>query len=243
MNEYDSDYVGQTLVNLGFIPTNAPKNADLILINTCMVRAKAEQKAVSLIGRMIPLKKRNPDLILGITGCMAQHEGSNLMKRFPDLDLVLGTREIYRFKDIVNRIYSDREKVVCSAMDLKTFPPVNTDNYFKGRVKSYIPIMQGCNNYCTYCIVPYVRGREISRSPGDILHEARLLVSQGVKEITLLGQNVNSYCWREKTLTTFPRLLRKLNELEGLARIRFTTSHPKDISDELIRCYGDLNNL
>ena len=243
MNEYDSDYLGQTLVNSGFIPTKSPKNADLILINTCTIRAKAEQKAFSLIGRMIPLKKRNPGLILGITGCIAQQEGSNLMKRFPDLDLVLGTREIFRFKEIVNRIYVNREKVVCTDIDLKTLPPVNTNSYFMNRVKSYISIMQGCNNFCSYCIVPYVRGREISRSPDDILQEAKHLVSQGVKEITLLGQNVNSYCWREKKETAFPLLLKKLNKLEGLRRIRFTTSHPKDISDELIRCYSDLHNL
>ena len=193
MNEYDSDYLSQVLVNCNFFPTDDPKTADLILINTCTVRAKAEQKAFSLLGRMATLKRRKPDVILALAGCIAQQEGTHLMERFPELDLVLGTREIGRIHEILERLYADRERVVATNLDLRPPPPIFNDGYFKGRVKSYISIMEGCNNYCSYCIVPYVRGREVSRPPEEILREADHLVSQGVKEITLLGQNVNSY--------------------------------------------------
>jgi tRNA-2-methylthio-N6-dimethylallyladenosine synthase len=244
MNEYDSDYLGQVLVNCNFLPTDNPKMADLILINTCTVRAKAEQKAFSLLGRMVSLKKRKPDLILALTGCIAQQEGADLMERFPELDLVMGTREIGRIDEILERLYADRERVVATNLDLRPPPAIVSDGYFKGRVKSYISIMEGCNNYCSYCIVPYVRGREVSRPPGEILREADHLVSQGVKEITLLGQNVNSYASGEgEGVVRFPLLLRLLSGLAGLARIRFTTSHPKDLSDDLIRCFGELPNL
>ena len=241
MNEYDSDYLGQILVSSNFLPTDNPRQADVILINTCTVRAKAAQKAFSLLGRMVPLKKRNPELILGITGCLAQQEGSRLMQRFPDLDLVLGTREKDRFESFLNRILRSREKIVAVDMDGPLVSPLKNNGYFKGRVKSFISVMEGCNNFCSYCIVPYVRGREVSRPPKEILDEARHLVSQGTKEITLLGQNVNSYRWDKAY--GFPSLLREMNDLKGLARIRFTTSHPKDLSDNLINLFGELDNL
>ncbi len=241
MNEYDSDYLGQVLVSSNFLPTDNPKQADVILINTCTVRAKAAQKAFSLLGRMVPLKKRNPGLILGITGCLAQQEGSNLMQRFPDLDLVLGTREKERFESLLNRILTSREKIVAIDMDAPLVSPLPNNGYFKGRVKSFISVMEGCNNFCSYCIVPYVRGREVSRPPKEILNEARGLVSQGTQEITLLGQNVNSYKWDKAY--GFSSLLREMNQLKGLARIRFTTSHPKDLSDDLIGLFAELDNL
>ncbi len=243
MNEYDSDYVGQILMKSGFLPADSPDNADLILINTCTVRAKAQQKAFSLVGRMSSLKKRRPGLILGLMGCMAQQEGPDLVKRFPDLDLVVGPREIGRFPRFLERIENEREKVVANRLSIKPPYTANSNGYFKGRVKSPISIMEGCNNFCSYCIVPYVRGREISRSPRGILEEAEHLISQGVKEITLLGQNVNSYRWTGKEEIFFPMLLRKLNGLEGLSRIRFTTSHPKDLSEELMNCFGELDKL
>lgn len=243
MNEYDSDYLSQLLVNSNFFPTDNPKGADLILINTCTVRAKAEQKAYSLLGRMSSLKRRNPDLILGLMGCIAQQGGSDLLQRFPDLDLVMGTREIHRIQEFLERIYADRERVVATNIELKPTPPIENNGYFRGRVKAYISIMQGCNNFCSYCVVPYVRGREVSRPPDEILEEAEHLISQGVKEITLLGQNVNSYCQGPGGEVGFPSLLRRLSKLYGLARIRFTTSHPKDLSDGLIHCFGELANL
>jgi tRNA-2-methylthio-N6-dimethylallyladenosine synthase len=243
MNEYDSDYLAQVLVNSNFLPTDSPNSADLVLINTCTVRAKAEQKALSLLGRMISLKRRRPDLIVGIAGCIAQQEGAKLIQRFPELDLVLGTREIGRLGGLLERLVSKREKIVATDIDLRPPSPMATNGYFRGRVKSYISIMEGCDNFCTYCIVPYVRGREVSRSPDEILRETEHLISQGVKEVTLLGQNVNSYGWGREDAFRFSSLLRELSKLHGLARIRFTTSHPKDLSDDLIHCFGELENL
>ena len=241
MNEYDSDYLGQVLVSSNYLPTDNPKQADVILINTCTVRAKAAQKAFSLLGRMVPLKKRNPEIILGITGCLAQQEGSSLMQRFPDLDLVLGTRKKDRFESFLNRILTSREKIVAVDMDSPLVSPLQNNGYFRGRIKSFISVMEGCNNFCSYCIVPYVRGREVSRPPEEILYEARHLVSQGILEITLLGQNVNSYKWDKAY--RFSSLLREMNEIKGLTRIRFTTSHPKDLSDDLINLFAELENL
>ena len=243
MNEYDSDYLGQLLTASGYRNTHDPKAADLILINTCAVREKAEQKAFSLLGRLFPLKKKNPRLILGLMGCIAQKDGASLLKRFPELDIVLGTREINRIQEFLDRIEATGDRIVATDLDASILPGTNLDGYFRGRLKGYISIMQGCNNFCSYCIVPYVRGREISRHPEDIISEAENLLSQGVKEITLLGQNVNSYFSGETIGVGFPSLLRRMSRIAGLKRIRFTTSHPKDMSDELIHCFGELENL
>ncbi|HJX33758.1 MAG TPA: tRNA (N6-isopentenyl adenosine(37)-C2)-methylthiotransferase MiaB [Desulfatiglandales bacterium] len=243
MNEYDSDCLGQQLMNYGFNVTDNHEDADLIMINTCTVRAKAQQKAFSLIGRMISIKKRRPDIILGIMGCIAQQEGMDLFKKFPDVDLVLGTREIGRVPQILDRIIKGNEKVVATDLSIKCIPRERHNGYFKNRIKSFISIMEGCNNFCSYCIVPYVRGREVSRSTQEIMEEAKSLVSQGIKEITLLGQNVNSYSSTEREEVDFPILLRMLSGLDGLNRIRFTTSHPKDLSDDLISCFKELHVL
>jgi tRNA-2-methylthio-N6-dimethylallyladenosine synthase len=165
------------------------------------------------------------------------------MERFPELDLVLGTREIGSVEQLLERLVSSREKIVATDIDLRPPSAIGEDGYFRGRVKSYISIMEGCDNFCSYCIVPHVRGREVSRSPEEIRREAEQLISQGVKEVTLLGQNVNSYVWGKNGAFRFPSLLRELSRLHGLARIRFTTSHPKDLSDDLIQCFGELDNL
>jgi tRNA-2-methylthio-N6-dimethylallyladenosine synthase len=242
MNEYDSDHVGQILEHHDFSAIEDPEKADLIVINTCAVRAKPEQKAYSLLGRMIALKKRNPRLIVGIMGCIAQQWGSTLLDRFAGLDFVLGTKEIGKLPEILGRI-EKRTKISATNLDqMSTFPEVRS-GYFSGRVKSFVTIMEGCNNFCTYCVVPYVRGREVSRPPEDILNETRALVAQGVKEVTLLGQNVNSYRHEGDCGAGFPSLLRRVNALDGLLRIRFTTSHPKDLSDELIQCFGEVEKL
>jgi tRNA-2-methylthio-N6-dimethylallyladenosine synthase len=243
MNEYDSDYLGQILQNSNYLPTTDPKKADLILINTCTVRAKAEQKAYSLLGRMTALKKRKPHLVVGLTGCLAQQKGASLLEAFPKLDLVLGPREIGGFQEILSKVVNRGERLAATDMDLEPVPPIKRPGYFVGHVKSYVSIMEGCNNFCTYCVVPYVRGKEVSRQPEELIEEVQHLVRQGVKEITLLGQNVNSYfCGGEKAFG-FTDLLRALDEVEGLKRIRFTTSHPKDLSDELIHCFGGLEHL
>jgi tRNA-2-methylthio-N6-dimethylallyladenosine synthase len=243
MNEYDSEYVGRCLRQARYFPVEDPGKADLILINTCAVRAKAEQKAFSLLGRMISLKRRRPGVILGIMGCVAQNRGSSLLEKHPELDLVLGPGEIGRFGEILGRLEMGKSRVKATTMRKSTLAPVFYKDFFKGRVKGFITVMEGCNNFCTYCIVPYVRGREVSRPPEDILKEAEYLVAEGIKEITLLGQNVNSYMYKHDQSIRFSDLLRMLNETEGLQRIRFTTSHPKDLSDDLVQCFVDCLKL
>ena len=243
MNDYDSDYLSQLLLNYGYSPADSHENADLIMINTCTVREKAQQKAFSFLGRMIKFKRRNPDIILGIMGCVAQQYGANLIKKYPELDLVMGTREISGIPQLLERIIFRNERVVATDLSQLPSPGLNSNGYFKGRVKANVSIMEGCDNYCSYCIVPYVRGRETSRAPGDIIKEVEGLISQGVKEVTLLGQNVNSYYSEEGSNTDFPRLLRMIGKLESLLRIRFTTSHPKDVSKDLFRAFEDIENL
>ncbi len=243
MNEYDSDFVSQYLINMGYMPIEDPAEADIILINTCTVREKAEHKAYSLMGRISSLKKKRPWIKIGVMGCIAQQEAENLMERFPGLDLVIGPRDIYEFDEIIQRVL-EGEKIVSTKLDIIPRIPALRDDFFKGKVKAFISIMQGCNNFCSYCIVPYVRGREVSRPPHEIINEAKFLVSHGIKDITLLGQNVNSYLFNDNgKIIRFSDLIKLLAEIDGLLRLRFTTSHPKDLSDDLIDCFYTLNKL
>lgn len=243
MNEYDSEYMARVLIQKGYRPTKLPEEAALILVNTCAVRAKPEQKAYSFLGRASRIKARRPEVILGVAGCVAQMEKDHLIQRFPLLDLVMGPREVDLFEDILDRALARHARVL--ATDL-TRPPSRflalprTDDK---SISAFISIMQGCDNFCTYCVVPYVRGREFSRDPDDIEAEASHLISQGVREITLVGQNVNSYAWRGQGRWNFPDLLRRIGTLKGLFRLRFTTSHPKDLSEELMICFKDVKNL
>jgi tRNA-2-methylthio-N6-dimethylallyladenosine synthase len=247
MNEYDSDHVAQLLQAEDLAPTEDPGRADLILINTCAVRDKAEQKAYSLLGRMIGLKRKRSHLLIGIMGCIAQQKGSALLERFPDLDFVIGTKEIETVPRVLEKLTKGGGRVVAADLRKASIFSDSNPGYFKDRVKSFITVMEGCDNFCTYCIVPYVRGREVSRPPQEILEEIKKLVEQGVKEVTLLGQNVNSYrCgsrYSERQEKGFSSLLRELNKIEGLLRIRFTTSHPKDLSDDLIHCFENIEKL
>ncbi|MBW1787956.1 MAG: tRNA (N6-isopentenyl adenosine(37)-C2)-methylthiotransferase MiaB [Deltaproteobacteria bacterium] len=243
MNDYDSDFLSQTLIRLGLSPTGAPEDADLVLVNTCTVREKAEQKACSLLGRMSRLKKKKPELTLGVAGCLAQHKGKQLMGRFPEIDFVMGPRDMARLPEILDTVVSRRTRVVADRLDLLRPEAICRPGYFQGNITGQIAIMEGCNNFCSYCIVPFVRGRETSRSPGEIIQEAEYLVSEGVGEITLLGQNVNSYRWESGDIRTFTDLLKALNRLSGLLRLRFTTSHPKDLGKDLIQAFGELEHL
>jgi tRNA-2-methylthio-N6-dimethylallyladenosine synthase len=186
MNEYDSDSLAQSLIQSGSYPVNDPKDANVILINTCTVRAKPEQKAYSLLGRMSSLKRRNPKIILGIVGCLAQQQGVNLMTRFPELDLVMGPRELGRIQEVLKHIKADRNKIVATNLEQALFPRTSCQGYFNGRVTGYISIMEGCNNFCSYCIVPFVRGKEISRSPHEILAEIKIMLSEGVKFLSFI---------------------------------------------------------
>ena len=244
MNEYESDYLGRILMDYGLYASESPEAADLIIINTCSVREKAEQKAFSLLGRMVILKRKRPEIILGFMGCIAQQEGQALLKKFPELDLVIGTREIGNIKEMLDRIVNYGERITATNLSLTpNHDPASSGEYYKGRIKSHLSIMEGCNNFCSYCIVPYVRGREVSRPSDEILNEAESLVRQGVREITLLGQNVNSYSSGKGGSVAFPELLKMLGDIDGLYRLRFTTSHPKDLSDDLINSFINIQKL
>lgn len=246
MNDYDSDYAQKCLSNAGYGCSKDFKNADIVLINTCSVRDKAAQKAISTLGRVMAVKKVRPWMIIAFAGCVAQQQGRALLDRFPALDIVVGTRQIHRIADLVERTISSGERLVETGMEKGDILPAPPPIEEKGRlrVKGFITIMQGCDNYCSYCIVPYVRGREISRPLEDILREGEYLVGAGAREITLLGQNVNSYNWRQgSTRVDFARLLRHMDAIPGLKRLRFTTSHPKDLTEGLIRCFSELRSL
>ena len=244
MNEYDSDFLAQSLIKNGYLPEKEVHRADIILINTCAVRAKPEQKACSFLGRMANLKERNPELIVGMIGCLAQMKGKELMRRFPLLDFVMGPRELGRILECIEGSYNGRQRLVATALHGVPPSPVNCAGYFQNRTSGFISIMEGCNNFCSYCIVPYVRGREFFRAPEDILEEAGYLVSEGIKEITLLGQNVNSYVWKNNhNKWNFSSLLHEMAALDDLQRLRFTTSHPKDLSDDLVACFADIEKL
>ncbi len=243
MNVYDSEQISKGLKPLQYKMTLSPEMADLIIVNTCAIREKAEQKVFSFLGRLARLKRKKSDLILGVGGCVAQQEGLNMLKRVPYLDLVFGTHAISRLPDMIERIEAKKCRIVDVEMPEGIDEPVfSVDTYDKDRVTSFVTIMQGCDNYCTYCVVPFVRGREASRSPEKIVGEVRSLVESGIKEVTLLGQNVNSFGKKER-LCSFPELLSLINEIDGLLRIRFTTSHPKDLSDDLIYAFKNLDKL
>lgn len=243
MNVYDSGQILNRLAPLGYRPTGEPAAADVIIVNTCAIRAKAEQKAFSFLGRLASLKEQKPELIIGIGGCVAQQEGRKILSRMPHVDLVFGTHAIQRLPRLIQRIAAKRCRVVDVEMSRTLSPDDFTSTpHISSDVSAFVTIMRGCDNYCTYCVVPYVRGRESSRQPGQILSEIRQLVDHGVREVTLLGQNVNSYGIKEG-LCSFAQLLEMVNDIEGLARIRFTTSHPKDLSDELMQAFGRLERL
>lgn len=242
MNVYDSEQISKVLTPLGYEPTESLSAADLIIVNTCAIRGKAEQKAFSFLGRLAGLKRKKPDLIIGVGGCVAQQEGRKILERMPYIDLVFGTQALNRLPSHITGIAEGGGRIA----DIETAPEIiefpTGAPILNGSVTRFVTIMRGCDNYCTYCVVPYVRGREISREPDNIINEIKRLVATGVQEVTLLGQNVNSYGIKEG-LCSFPDLLKLTNEIEGLFRIRFTTSHPKDLSDELIFAFRDLEKL
>jgi tRNA-2-methylthio-N6-dimethylallyladenosine synthase len=243
MNVYDSDQIAKGLKPLHYEMTPSLEKADLIIVNTCAIREKAEQKVFSFLGRLAGLKRKKPDLIIGVGGCVAQQEGARILERLPHLDLVFGTHAIDRLPDAVRTIASKKCRIVDIRMaDRIKEPDFAANGCDAKNVTRFVTIMQGCDNYCTYCVVPYVRGRESSRRPENIIREIRRLVESGVREVTLLGQNVNSYGKKEH-LCTFVELLRRINDIDSLLRIRFTTSHPKDLSPELILAFNDLHKL
>jgi len=251
MNVYDSDQIAKSLLSLNYEATENLKKADLIIVNTCAIREKAEQKVFSFLGRLAGLKRKKPGLIIGVGGCVAQQEGKKILERVPYLDVVFGTHAISRLPGIVERVEEKKIRIVDIGMtdkiveiepvsNLPENGPKNGPN--NGKVSAFVTIMQGCDNFCTYCVVPYVRGRETSRSPEKIVKEIEDLVNSGIREVTLLGQNVNSY-GKKEGLCSFPELLALINEIDGILRIRFTTSHPKDLSDDLIFAFKENEKL
>ncbi len=244
MNEYDSARILQVMKHQGYTPTERAEEADLIILNTCSVRDKAQQKVYSALGRWRKLKEQCEGLIIGVGGCVAQQEGEELLRRVPYLDLVFGTHNIHKLGQMVREVQNLGSRPVEVAFyrdptyleDLQGRPEVHGP-------KAYVTIMQGCNKVCSFCIVPHVRGREISRPSDNIINEIRELTGQGVREVMLLGQNVNSYGKTGQGELTFAELLHKINEIDGLDRIRFTTSHPQDLSPQLIDAYAVLGKL
>ncbi len=249
MNERDSEIMAQLLANQGFQSCEAPEEADLALVNTCSIRDKAEQKVYSLLGQLRDLQAHcGRPRFIAVAGCVAQQEGERIMDRMPAVSLVMGTQQFYRLPELLARLEGGERRV--AALDLsanfvipafqKAQKPALAQT---AAVQRFVNIMQGCNNFCSYCVVPYTRGREISRPLADILEEVQTLVAQGVQEITLLGQNVNSYgktnAVADQALR-FPDLVRAVAATPGLKRLRFTTSHPKDLDERLMRCFAEV---
>lgn len=240
MNIHDSEKMAGVLRSEGYGLTENPHEADLIIINTCSIRQKAEQKVMSELGTLKPLKKKKPSLRVAVAGCIAQQMGEGLLKKAPHVDYVIGPQNIHTIRDIA------REKGALTAVEDNPLIADTELPALRGEEgRAWVSIMFGCDNFCTYCIVPYTRGRERSRPVESILREIRGLVGDGVKEVTLLGQNVNSYKGidEEGGTATFSGLLRHINEIPGLKRIRFVTSHPRDLTEELIDSMAALEKL
>jgi len=244
MNQYDSEKIAQVLGRRNYIQTDRIDNADVILLNTCSVRDKAEQKVYSALGRWKEFKDYRNGVIIGVGGCVAQQEGENLLKRIPHLDLVFGTHNIHKLPEMIEQVEMSRARPVETAFYRD--PAYMDDGELRTQidgVKAFVTIMQGCNKVCSFCIVPHVRGREVSRPSDKILAEIESLARHGVKEVMLLGQNVNSYGKLTPGELSFADLLVRVDQISGLRRIRFTTSHPQDLSPELIEDFATLKNL
>src|SRR6056297_410330 len=240
MNVYDSERMAEALGQAGYVPTDRPEEADMILLNTCHIREKAAEKVYSELGRLKPLKAANPDLRIGVAGCVAQAEGEEIVARAPLVDLVVGPQSYHRLPELEAAARAGRRAV------LTDFPEEDKFDHLAKRPKAargptaFLTVQEGCDKFCAFCVVPYTRGAEVSRPAEKVLAEARDLVERGVREITLLGQNVNAYHGHARGLSG---LIRDLAKVDGLERIRFTTSHPNDMDDDLIAAHGDCDKL
>jgi tRNA-2-methylthio-N6-dimethylallyladenosine synthase len=244
MNEHDSEKLCSMLEDMGYVRGLSPNECDLIIYNTCAVRENAELKVYGNLGQLKHQKKSNPNLKIAVCGCMMQqpHIVEELKSKYRHVDLIFGTHNLYKFPELlVNSMESEKTLVDVWDVDGEVVEGLRSNRKFE--LKAFVNIMYGCNNFCTYCIVPYTRGRERSRTPKDIINEIEELAKNGTKEITLLGQNVDSYGKTLDEEITFAKLLRMVNEIEGIERIRFMTSHPKDISDEVIYAMRDCKKV
>ena len=244
MNEHDSENLAGMLDAMGYEATLMTNDCDLIIYNTCAVRENAELKVYGNLGHLKLAKRKNPDLKIAVCGCMMQqpHVVKEIKSRYKHVDLVFGTHNLYKFPELLTNTM-DSDKLLVDVWDVDGEVVEGLRSSRKFELKAFVNIMYGCNNFCTYCIVPYTRGRERSRTPEDIINEIKDLAAKGTKEITLLGQNVDSYGKTLEEDITFAELLRMVNEIEGIERIRFMTSHPKDISDEVIYAMRDCDKV
>ena len=244
MNEYDSNRMADLLhADNGMTQTENVDEADVILLNTCSVREKAEDKVFSHLGRFIPLKEKNPNLIIGVGGCVASQEGDNIIKRAPYVDVVFGPQTLHRLPEMIKKSQNlGKSQVDISFPEIEKFdhlPPPRVEG-----ATAFLSIMEGCSKYCSFCVVPYTRGEEVSRPFEHILTEASQLAQQGVKEITLLGQNVNAYrAEHEGVEADLAMLIETIAEIPQIERIRFTTSHPNEMSERLINCFASVPKL
>jgi tRNA-2-methylthio-N6-dimethylallyladenosine synthase len=242
MNKYESERMAGILVGLGYEITSQTRGADLILLNTCSIRDKAEQKVYSQLGQLKWLKRENPDLIVGVCGCVAQQEGERILQRAPHVDLVFGPQNIPKLPSLLAQARTRRQQLSDLAdnplWDEQLFP-IRRDN----SCQAWVTVMQGCDKFCTFCVVPYTRGREQSRPTGAIAHEVQALADQGYKEVTLLGQNIDSYGKRSAEGKDLADLLEMLHPIDGIERIRFITSHPRDFSEKLMMTVGALDKV
>lgn len=242
MNVHDSEKIAGIFVESGHEESASTNDADVIVLNTCSIREKAEHKFYSELGRLKKAKANNPNIKIAVAGCIAQQEGEKLFKRFPYVDFIFGPNNINSLQNLINgKLLSTVSRQQSAFIDVNPdYPTKILPIKRAGGVKAWVSIMYGCDNFCAYCVVPYTRGRERSRPSADIYEEAEKLVLQGFKEINLLGQNVNSYGRKLDEEIDFPDLLYKLHEIEGIERIRFVTSHPKDFSGKLMKAMRDL---
>ena len=242
MNKYESERIAGILAGLGYEITSQTSSADLILLNTCSIRDKAEQKVYSQLGQLKWLKRDNPNLIIGVCGCVAQQEGDRILHRVPHADLVFGPQNIPKLPALLAQVQARRHQLSDLAdnplWDEQLFP-IRRDHPFQ----AWVTVMQGCDKFCTFCVVPYTRGREQSRPTAAIAHEVQTLAEQGYKEVTLLGQNIDSYGKRSPEGKDLADLLAMLHPVDGIERIRFITSHPRDFSEKLMRTVGTLDKV
>jgi tRNA-2-methylthio-N6-dimethylallyladenosine synthase len=242
MNKLDAELIRGDLLEHGYLPAERAEAADVILFTTCSVRQHAEDRVYSRLGALQRAKARRPGLIIGVLSCMAQKDRDEIVRRAPHVDLVCGTHDMFRLRELIEQVLASRRRIVATEVD-HISPLLRYPARRPVRHRAYVAIMRGCDNYCSYCVVPYVRGREVSRPPAEIVDECRRLADDGCKEITLLGQNVNSYGTGLEPRVTFPDLLGLLNEVPGLERMRFVTSHPKDASRELFAAMACLDKV
>ena len=244
MNESDSEHYAGQLLDLGYEASADYEHADVVVINTCCVRENAEKKILGKIGEMKRLKRENPDMVLCVAGCMAQEWGKDLQKKYPQVDLVLGTAHVNNFSSILQNHLAGHGRAESVYDDLAIMPQEFEGSFVrKSSFAAWVPIMYGCNNFCTYCIVPYVRGRERSRSAEAICHEIEKAVALGYKEFTLLGQNVNSYGKDRGEEEGFSKLLELVDAIPGVERIRYMTSYPRDMSEAVVRTIAESQHI